>query len=236
MQSASQGEPNTLARKDLPDGTTVVASLLCRHVRSHLVHNPKDPYHSEESKPSEHLSLCRFTLDQSHFSLWCPVSSSPAPCSYMPVTCNGTEFFCAVGHYYHFNNEDCAASAHAVIREGQPTVAGVLERQGYKVTRHIPAGDRTQIIFVTGTHKQGSQCTSPTTNRPYLGVCSQGYNDVITQYFKLDGDRLLQQSLKWSGNWQLQATRQCTSTQDCSKDGSDCKHHFSRSFSASQLS
>lgn len=61
MQSASQGEPNKLACIDVPDGTLVMASLLCRHV--HSIHNTKDPLRSEESKLSEHLSLCRFTLD-----------------------------------------------------------------------------------------------------------------------------------------------------------------------------
>ena len=120
MQSASQGELNELPCKDLLDGIAVTASLLCRHV--HSLHNPKDPFHSEESKLSEHLSPCRFTLDQSGFTLWCFVSSSPPHCSYMLVVCKGTDFFCAVGHNYHINNEHCAASADAIVGKGQPTV------------------------------------------------------------------------------------------------------------------
>ena len=71
MQSASQGELNELPCKDLLDGTAVNASLLCRHV--HSLHNPKDPFHSEESKLSEHLSLCRITMDQNGFTFWCPI-------------------------------------------------------------------------------------------------------------------------------------------------------------------
>ena len=62
MQSAAQGELNEMPCKDLLDGTAVMASLLCRHI--HSLHNPKDPFHSEESKFSEHLSLCKVTLDQ----------------------------------------------------------------------------------------------------------------------------------------------------------------------------
>ena len=120
MQSASQGELNELPCKDLLDGTAVKAFLLCRHV--HSLHNPKDPFHSEESKLSEHLSLCRITLYQNGFTFWCPVSSSPAHCSYMPVVCKGADFFCAVGHNYYLNNEHCAASAAAIVGKGQPAV------------------------------------------------------------------------------------------------------------------
>ena len=93
MQSASQGELNELLCKDLLDGTAVTASLLCRHV--HSLHNPKDPFHSKKSNLSEHLLLYRITLDQNGFIFWCPVSSSPAHCSYMPVVCKGADFLCA---------------------------------------------------------------------------------------------------------------------------------------------
>ena len=85
---------------------------------------------------------------------------------------------------------------------------GSIGRVKHSVGVHVYMGitywGSTQLIFVTGTHKQRSQYTSPKTNRPYSGVCSQEYNDVITQYLKPEDDRLFQQSPKWSGNWQLQ--------------------------------
>ena len=84
------------------------------------------------------------------------------------------------------------------------SVGRVKHSIGVHVYMGITYWGSTRLIFVTGTHKQRSQYTNPKTNRPYSGVCSQEYNDVITQYFKPEGDKLFQQSPKWSGNWQLQ--------------------------------
>jgi len=134
-----------------------MAFLLCRHF--HSLHNPKNPFQqSEESSLSEQIPLCRFTLEQTRFSLWCPASSSPAHSSYMLVVYAGTQFLCAVGHYYNLNNEHYAANFDIAVSKRQSIVVAcccfrpcagpktaqltrALERYGYEITTHIPVGD-----------------------------------------------------------------------------------------------
>ena len=84
------------------------------------------------------------------------------------------------------------------------SVARVKHCIGVHVYMGITYWGTTQLIFVTGTHKQPSKYISPKTKRLFSGVCSQEYKDVVSQHFKPEGDRLFQQSPKWSGNWQLQ--------------------------------
>lgn len=86
--------------------------------------------------------LCRFTLQQTHFR---PLVS----CSYFLHAC-AIQNLCAVGHHHNLNNEhyvlilllakDNPLWLHVAV-VGSVKVAKALERYGYEITKHIPAGD-----------------------------------------------------------------------------------------------
>ena len=85
---------------------------------------------------------------------------------------------------------------------------GKVPRVKHSVGVHVYMGltywGTTKLMFVTGTKGQVSPYKHPKTQLPLPGVGSQGYSDVVTVTFKPEGDRLFQQSPKWSKSWQLQ--------------------------------
>ena len=59
-------------------------------------------------------------------------------------------------------------------------------------------------MFVTGTHKQPSKFVNPKSNRLYAGVGGVEYNEVLSQLFVSEGNRLFPGAGQWADKWQLQ--------------------------------
>ena len=59
-------------------------------------------------------------------------------------------------------------------------------------------------MFVTGTHKQPSKFVNLMSNRLYAGVGGVEYNEVLSQLFVSEGNRLFPGAGQWADKWQLQ--------------------------------
>ena len=62
----------------------------------------------------------------------------------------------------------------------------------------------TKLRFVTGTHKQVSKFVNSKSKRLYAGVGSSEYNEVLSEMFVPEGNRLFQHAGQWADKWQLQ--------------------------------
>ena len=89
-----------------------------------------------------------------------------------------------------------------------PATRGTPARPKRSIAVHAYMGccrhGTTKLKFVTGTHKQLSKYVNPKTKRLHCGVGHEEYKDVIKEHWVPEGNRLFQQSGKWSDNWQLQ--------------------------------
>ncbi len=77
----------------------------------------------------------------------------------------------------------------------------------------------TKLMLVTGTHKQVSKYVDPKLKRSYKGVRQDEYNDVIKNLWLPEGNRLFQQSGKWS---LAAAAKQCSSSHHCQEHRIHC--------------
>lgn len=90
----------------------------------------------------------------------------------------------------------------------QPAARGTVARPKHSIAAHVYMGISihgvTKLKFVTGTYKQASKYTNPKTKRLYAGVGSDEYNEVLSQLFVPEGNRLFQHAGQWADKWQLQ--------------------------------
>ncbi len=90
----------------------------------------------------------------------------------------------------------------------KPGARGFAARPRSSIAAHVYMGicywGVTKLMFVTGTHKQASKFFNPRSKRRYVGVGGAEYNEVLSQCFVPEGNRLFQGAGHFANKWQLQ--------------------------------